>query len=55
MQTINLKVKNLNSNYSVIIGENILSQISSRIKILCPDAQKIALVVDKFQKNLEIN
>ena len=47
MQTINLKVKNLNSNYSVIIGENILSQISSRIKILCPGAQKIALVVDK--------
>ena len=63
MQKIkHLKVKNLNSNYSVIIGRNILNQIPSRIKILCPNAKKIALVVDdkvpkkyvdKLKKNLK--
>ena len=47
MKINKLKVKNLNSNYSVIIGINILNQISSQIKEICPDAQKIALVVDK--------
>ncbi len=47
MKINKLKVKNLNSNYSIIIGINILNQISSQIKEICPDAQKIALVVDK--------
>ena len=47
MMTTRLKVKNLNSNYSIIIGRNILKQISHQIKILCPGAQKIALIVDK--------
>ena len=42
-----LKVKNLNSNYNIIIGRNVLKQIKHQIKILCPGAQKIALVVDK--------
>jgi 3-dehydroquinate synthase len=47
MKTTKLKVKNLNSDYSIIIGKNILNQISSQIKTLCPGAKKIALVVDK--------
>jgi 3-dehydroquinate synthase len=47
MKTSKLKIKNLNSNYSIIIGKNILSQITNQIKLLCPGAQKIALVVDK--------
>ena len=47
MQTTKLKVKNLNSNYSVLIGKNILKEIPKKIKILCPKAKKIALVVDK--------
>ena len=47
MQITKLQVKNLNSNYSIIIGKNILRQIPSKIKILCPNAKKIALVVDK--------
>jgi len=46
MQITKLQVKNLNSNYSIIIGKNILRQIPSKIKILCPNAKKIALVVD---------
>jgi|TARA_B110000914_G_C15446696_1_gene438829 3-dehydroquinate synthase len=51
MKTTKLKVKNLNSNYTVIIGRNILNQVSNQIKILCPGAQKIALVVDKNVPN----
>jgi 3-dehydroquinate synthase len=42
-----LKGKNLNSSYPVIIGKNILNQISRQIKTLCPDVEKVALVVDK--------
>ena len=58
MQTTKLKVKNLNSNYSVLIGKNILKEIPEKIKILCPKATKIALVVDhkiakKFRNKLK--
>jgi len=51
MKTTKLKVKNLSSSYSVIIGRNILSQISNQIKILCPGAEKVALIVDKNVPN----
>jgi len=47
MQTTKLRVKNLHSDYSIIIGKNILSQISKRVTTLCPRAKKIALVIDK--------
>ena len=49
MQTTNLQVKNsnLDSRYSVIIGKDILKKIPIRLKIICPSAKKIALVVDK--------
>mgnify|MGYP001181692823 FL=1 len=47
MQTVKLQVKNLSANYSIVIGSNILAQIPKRIKTLCPNAKKIALVVDK--------
>jgi 3-dehydroquinate synthase len=58
MRTVKLQVKNLNSNYSIIIGKNILSKIPSKIKTLCPGAKKIALVVDskipnKFKTKLK--
>ena len=51
MKTVRLKVKNLSSNYSVIIGRNILNQISNQIKTLCPGAEKVALIVDKNVPN----
>ena len=51
METNKLKTKNLSSNYSIIIGRNILNQISNQVKALCPDAKKIALVVDKNVPN----
>jgi len=47
MKTNKLKVKNLNSNYTVIIGRYVLNQISQQIKSLCPGAQKIIIVIDK--------
>ena len=59
MKINKIKVKNLNSDYSVIIGKNILKSISTEIKIVCPNAKKIALVVDskipkKFINKLKI-
>jgi len=51
MKITKLKVKNLSSDYSIIIGSNILNQISKQIKNLCPGAEKIALVVDKNVPN----
>ena len=47
MKKTKLKVKNLSSNYSIIVGKNILNQVSGQIKTLCPGAEKVALVVDK--------
>tara|TARA_B110000027_G_scaffold130432_1_gene153250 strand:- start:1157 stop:2266 length:1110 start_codon:yes stop_codon:yes gene_type:complete len=47
MKTTKLKLQNFNSNYSIIIGKNILNQIPREIKTLCPNAKKIALVVDR--------
>ena len=46
MAITELKIKNLESNYSIIIGRDILKQIPNRIKIICPNAKKIALIVD---------
>jgi len=59
MQITKIKVKNLNSNYSIIIGKDILKLIPSKIKTLFPHARKIALVVDKkipkkFTKKLKL-
>ena len=47
MQVTRIKVNNINSNYSIIIGKDVLKQIPSRIKTLCPLAKKIILIVDK--------
>jgi 3-dehydroquinate synthase len=47
MQITEIKVKNLNSNYSIIIGKDVLKQIPNRIRKLCPKTKKIALIVDK--------
>ena len=51
MKKTKLNAQSLNANYPIIIGRNILSQISNQVKTLCPDAQKIALVVDKNVPN----
>ena len=51
MKITKLKGKNLNPNYPIIIGKNILNQISIQIKTLCPGAEKVALIVDKNVPN----
>ena len=51
MKTTKLKVKNLSSNYPIIIGRNILHQIPGHIKSLCPGTKKIALIIDKNVPN----
>ena len=47
MKTQEIKFKNINNKYSVFIGNNIIFQISKKIKKICPNAKKIALVFDK--------
>ena len=57
MKKQEINFKNKNHKYSIIIGENILKILPKKIKLLCPNAQKIALIIDKnvpinFKKNL---
>ena len=47
MKTQKIKFKNLNKKYSILIGSNILSLLSSKIKSLCPQTKKVALIFDK--------
>ena len=58
MKIQEIKLNNSNFKYSILIGENILGILAKRIKALCPNARKIALVVDnkvpsKFKKILK--
>ena len=47
MKIHKLKFENSSQKYSVLIGTNIISTISNKVKILCPKAKKIALIIDK--------
>ena len=47
MKNHEIKFKNQNIKYSIIIGNNILSSLKTKIRILCPKTKKIALVFDK--------
>ena len=47
MKNHEIKFKNQNIKYSIIIGNNILSSLKTKIRILCPKTKKIALVIDK--------
>ena len=60
MKKQEINFKNKNHKYSIIIGENILKILPKKIKLLCPNAQKIALIIDKnvpinFKKKLRKN
>ena len=46
MKTQIIKFKNLNKEYSILIGANILKILSLKIKSLCPKAKKVALIFD---------
>ena len=47
MKIQEVKFKNANQNYSILIGNNILSVLPKKIKTLCPRTNKIALIFDK--------
>ena len=47
MKKYEIKIKNSNFEYSIIIGENILGDLKKRIKFLCPKTKKIAFIIDK--------
>tara|TARA_X000001036_G_scaffold45856_1_gene36706 strand:+ start:5435 stop:6547 length:1113 start_codon:yes stop_codon:yes gene_type:complete len=57
MKTQEIKFKNQNSNYSILIGNNILKLLPNKIKLLCPKAKKIAIIFDegipkKYKKSI---
>ena len=54
MNQTELKVKNLNSDYSIIIGNNVLNILPKKIKILCPKAEKIAIALTVLAKRTAI-
>jgi 3-dehydroquinate synthase/shikimate kinase/3-dehydroquinate synthase len=47
MKNQEIKFKSKNHNYSIIIGKNTLNVLPRKIKLLCPSAKNIALVIDK--------
>ena len=47
MKNQEIKFKSKNDNYSIIIGKNALNVLPKKIKLLCPNAKKIALIIDK--------
>ena len=51
MKNQEIKFKNLNHNYSILIGNNILNLLPKKIKLLCPKTKNIALIIDKNVPN----
>ena len=46
MKNQEVKFKNKNCSYSIIIGENTLSILPKKIKLLCPKTKNIAVIID---------
>jgi len=60
MKIQEIKFKQLNQTYSILIGDNILKLLSKKIKSLCPKTKKIALIFDQkipstFKKKISNN
>ena len=47
MKIHKINFKHSDKNYSILIGNNILNILTSKIKSLCPKTRKIALIFDK--------
>ena len=47
MKNQQIKFINQKGNYSVLIGENIINILPKKIKSICPNAEKVALIIDK--------
>ena len=57
MKSQEIKFRNLDKKYSILIGNNLLRMLPEKIKLLCPKTKKIALIFDnkiprKFKKNI---
>ena len=46
MKNQEVKFKNKNCSYSIIIGENTLGILPKKIKLLCPKTRNIAIIID---------
>lgn len=60
MKSQEIKFKNLENKYSVLIGNNTLKALSKKIKLVCPKVKKIAIIFDsqipsKFKKEISKN
>ena len=47
MKTHEIKFSNKDKIYSILIGSNILGILPKKIKSICPNTKKIALIFDK--------
>ncbi len=60
MRAQEIKFNNLDKSYSILIGNNILKLLPSKVRILCPQTKKIALIFDekvpkKYKKDIHKN
>ena len=46
MKTQEIKFNTQNINYSILIGNNVLKVLPQKIKSLCPQTKKIALIFE---------
>ena len=47
MKVSKINIKNKNTNYSIFIGNGVLSLLNKKMKELCPKTSKVALILDK--------
>jgi len=47
MKNQEIKFKNKNSKYSILIGKNALNELPAKLKSLCPKAKNAAIILDK--------
>ncbi len=58
MKNQEIKFKNKNSDYSILIGKNTIRSLPKKLNFLCPKTKNIALIIDKkiplkFKMNLK--
>ena len=47
MKNQEIKFNNKNSKYSILIGKNVLNELPTKLKSLCPNAKNAAIILDK--------
>ena len=47
MKSQEIRFKNQDCNYSILIGKNTLNALQSKLKSLCPKTKNIAIIIDK--------